>query len=540
MKNISLIIIAFGLLLSLAQCKKNDDVNPSELGSENITITLDVRGNGTKADVNPSTGMVTYAEGDAIHVASGGKYVGTLSYNSGVFSGPISNAVEGSPLRFYYLGNVTPLETLTEGETTTCSVVISDQTGNLPVISMASSNEDYMSTVTNYTATLTNKCALVKFDVTTLSADYATCVADMNNKVTVNFSENTMTPSKDGRGIIKLAAGNGEKWAILLPQEAIGEGAEESAFSENCSYVGTHGAVPTITENSFLSTGITVTVSTEVNQNSGFTGALNGIFTINGDGDYVFFSQGNLQYNAMQGTHATADGGTAQGTFCFAEHQYDGIGEDNGNVSQTYDGWIDLFCRATSGWDNGCTYYQPWNSEGVADGSTYGDLMTGEYAYSDWGVYNAISNGGNEPNLWRTLTVDEWNYILYSRNTLSGIRWAKATINGLGGVIILSDYWNPLAYTFNLPNTQSSFEANIISIEDWQIIESYGAVFLPAGGCRFQSGVGVWFFGQEGFYWASTLTNKHNGIDFTTNNSPIVSYMSPWGATSVRLVHDAQ
>ena len=46
-------------------------------------------------------------------------------------------------------------------------------------------------------------------------------------------------------------------------------------------------------------------------------GALPGGFTINANGDKIQFSKGNLQYNAMLGTHATADG-TAQGTWRFA------------------------------------------------------------------------------------------------------------------------------------------------------------------------------------------------------------------------------
>ena len=54
-------------------------------------------------------------------------------------------------------------------------------------------------------------------------------------------------------------------------------------------------------------------------------------FTINANGDKIFFSQGNLQYQA------------STNTWRFAEHQYDLIGSDNSNISSTYSGWIDLF-----------------------------------------------------------------------------------------------------------------------------------------------------------------------------------------------------
>lgn len=66
----------------------------------------------------------------------------------------------------------------------------------------------------------------------------------------------------------------------------------------------------------------------------------------------VYFSPGNLQFNAVQGTHKCADGKTQQGTWRFAENQYDEIGGDNRNLSATYDGYIDLFGWGTSGYDN--------------------------------------------------------------------------------------------------------------------------------------------------------------------------------------------
>ena len=68
------------------------------------------------------------------------------------------------------------------------------------------------------------------------------------------------------------------------------------------------------------------------------------------------FSKGNLQFNAVQGTHKRADGTYAQGTWRFAEHQYDYIGQSNDNRSATYPEWIDLFCWGTSGYNNKYPY----------------------------------------------------------------------------------------------------------------------------------------------------------------------------------------
>ena len=171
MKRFSTIVMALALVLSLSQCKKNEQNNAENQG-EAVTITLDVSGaststttDGSRVIVNPATGTVDFENNDQIIVASGGKYVGALTYNGSLFTGAISNATEGYPLQFYFLGNVTPAETLTSGVTESCSVVISDQTEHLPVISAAPSNENYTASTTDYTAQLLNKCALVKFNV---------------------------------------------------------------------------------------------------------------------------------------------------------------------------------------------------------------------------------------------------------------------------------------------------------------------------------------------------------------------------------------
>ena len=258
-KAISNILLTFVMVMSLTQCKKNNEINMVENEDEKVFITLNVnQGSGSRLDVNPP--HVVFQNGDKIHVASNGVYVGYLEYNGTNFSGEISNAIEGQPLYFYLLGNVTPAETLTSGSTTSCSVVISDQMVNKPVIACNKSNENFGTTNT-FTSTLRNKCALVKFNVTT-SSTVATCITGFNNKVTVDFSNNTLTNSQENNGVITLPAGNGEKWAILLPQDAMESGMEDSAYSVNGVYTGTCGAVPAITNNGYLTDGIEVVIST--------------------------------------------------------------------------------------------------------------------------------------------------------------------------------------------------------------------------------------------------------------------------------------
>ena len=203
-------------------------------------------------------------------------------------------------------------------------------------------------------------------------------------------------------------------------------------------------------------------------------GALKGKFTVNSNGDQVRFSQGNLQYIGSAGTPY----------WKFADKQWETLGNNGqGSTSQYVD--RDLFGWGTSGYNHGAVCYQPWstsqtNSDYYAYNSQYRDLnySTGQ---ADWG-YNAISNGDNQENSgWRTLTNDEWTYILNGRNTASGIRFAMGSVNGVDGVILLPDNWSTSTYTLTGANNDyGNFMNNTISATDWTtILEANGAVFLP-------------------------------------------------------------
>ena len=224
-------------------------------------------------------------------------------------------------------------------------------------------------------------------------------------------------------------------------------------------------------------------------------GILPGKFTINAQGSQVCFSQGNLQYQAS--TH----------TWRLAEHQWDFVGgidsgtvegSANENVSPTYDGWIDLFGWGTSGWDCGNTYYHPYDYQ--YGGGAYGPEgfhdLTGDYSNSDWGRYNAISNGGNQAGMWFTLSKDGWIYLLRERNTPSGMRFALVSVEVeemstryLNGLLLFPDDWDPDAciYTINNINQEDSQWNSCTRLSSWAIEHTFapaGAVFLPAAGVR--------------------------------------------------------
>lgn len=218
-------------------------------------------------------------------------------------------------------------------------------------------------------------------------------------------------------------------------------------------------------------------------------GVLRGKFSVAANRK-VYFSQGNLQYQA------------STGIWQFAEHQYDLRGSANVNISISFIGSIDLF-----GW-------------GTGNNPTYTSTNNSDYPiFFDWGI-NAISNGGNEANIWRTLTKDEWSYLFYNREN-AAMLFGLGNVNGINGTILLPDNWTlPSGISFTPSTTQGlvddngqyrnnngdNFYHNAYTIEQWMSMEENGAVFLPAAGNR--KGTSVSSVGTESYYWSSTPNDE--------------------------------
>ena len=280
----------------------------------------------------------------------------------------------------------------------------------------------------------------------------------------------------------------------------------------------------------------------------------NATYTATFSGEYYFsvsatkkilFSPGNLQWSATNGgstptTHTVAGGGTAEGTWRFAPHQWDTIGADNKNISATYTGWIDLFGWGTSGFGWGTSVYSTYPPYMTSTNDYhYPDMATLYYVLEgtfEWGQYNAIYNTRTQttdvPGTWRTLTYDEWDYLLFRRDYNYPLDW-EVRVNGILGRIILPDNWDRSIYTFNTGGT------TIIGAEDWIKLENAGAVFLPAAGSR--SGTTIVAVGSLSCYWTATQaqgTNDWRPAYLISQWSPTTSNRS--GGCSVRLVRDVE
>ena len=244
-------------------------------------------------------------------------------------------------------------------------------------------------------------------------------------------------------------------------------------------------------------------------------GALPGEFSVSAN-KKVKFSKGNLQY--------------VNSTWQFAENQLDRSVDVHAGVD--YFGW------------------------GTGDAPLKNSMINSDYStFHEWGA-NPIANGGNEANMWRTPTKDEWVYLFHGRTNASKL-FGFGTVNGVEGVIILPDNWvTPDGITFN-PNTMSwsssssgsggygggsdNFSKNYYNQATWNTMQAIGAVFLPA--TQYQD---EWFGG----YWSATPYDSNNAysleFDKTFLSPQYVclncnpAYSARYLPYSVRLVQDVE
>lgn len=255
-------------------------------------------------------------------------------------------------------------------------------------------------------------------------------------------------------------------------------------------------------------------------------GGVWGLYSIS-DTKQVWISSGNLQYSA------------SSATWRFAPEQY----TFNSN------GWKDLFGWGTSGWDNGNTYYMPTDRAhlnqsnqgygyGPVNGTNYKLSLTGDYANADWGVYNAISNGGNVSGEWRTLTKDQNNYLV-GHNAKRDGRRALGTVNNTHGVILIPDYWR-LPEGVSFIEDVNSWTTNEYDVEDWEKMEAAGAVFLPCAGYTYDISDSRHNTTTEGNYWTSTHSTASSAYytPNSLNGQGTTSARSKYYQYSVRLVKD--
>lgn len=304
-----------------------------------------------------------------------------------------------------------------------------------------------------------------------------------------------------------------EKWAVVLPQNEVLAQLRCDGFKD------VFVSVPEITADRYYDDDISAINLTPGTTTSEFP------FSVAAN-TQVYFSPGNLQAVFAEANNSSC-------TWRFADHQYDYIDDAVantvvGNNCVTTAGTVDLFA------------WVGVNSRFAAYGINNNINLTwyeGDQLKEDWGVAaNAASLGGY--NTWRTLAIDEWEYLSNTRTTsvtINGIdnaRYTQATINTDGtpvnGIILFPDdgYWGPTTnaagITFGAINGNgTSGWGTQCTTSGWISLENAGCVFLPAAGYRSLSdpdahtwearSLHVMEATHTGYYWSTT---PYEGGDF--------------------------
>jgi len=239
---------------------------------------------------------------------------------------------------------------------------------------------------------------------------------------------------------------------------------------------------------------------------SSSSGVLPGLFSVS-ETQKVQFSKGNLWYDATKGK------------WYFADEQYQIIGEGNNGNSRR-----DLF-----GWGTG--------NDPMKNSKDQNDYEV----FHEWGG-NSIANGKNAN--WRTLTQDEWDYLL--RRIVDGTYGnnLRACVCGMNGYVIWPDGWkktDEIQYNTN----EFSFEDNPIALPMWRKMEAQGAVFLPCAGLVYNGDSDpdpkVSSIGEDGFYWTSTPRTYFSSyiVHASNSNINVSQNCGNYNRCSVRLVVDS-
>ena len=521
MKKLSTIIMALALVLGMSQCKKQEtpttgNTTPIYPGVD-ITVKVgDNEGkaeNGEKHNIAPNYGLFAFSDGDKLYVGHGGKFVGSLKFKNGFFSGTIypNDAVTDQPLHFFFLGNSELKSDTIVNQTTSLSISIADQSTNLPVLSYGASNEDYTGPNKTYSTTLKNKCALVRFDLQH-QGDYVVTLSNVPTQATVDFANNAITPNTSTTGEITLYREEGNtayRWAILLPGTNL---SHEQHSDLTITYSG-EADLTNLDNNNYINGGISINnpeplpdPPAEAYAVKTSDGTLTQ-FSVSAN-KKVYFSRGNLKADF-------SSGGYAQG-WSFHDTQFGEVAGPTQNLDNPQNKLYYVHEQSGSNTNNpaapnGIIFI---NHQDYGDRFTWGyfdkiTLATTEYVLSeedlsktaavakDWGCVFTESSpeGGN----WRTLSANEWIYLFNGPSTVRGdkrflrVKMNKFIVNPIDegwseyyfGVFVFPDNYQGSNLTGNYTFNSNTLTTIDYSNADVAQMLNDGAVFLPCVGYRY-------------------------------------------------------
>ena len=498
------------------------------------TMTVDASKGGDAADsrttralsLSGSTLNATWATTEHVYVKKGETWAtgslqpqadGATATLKGTLSGITISADDNLTLQFPKSGDITYA-----GQTGTLADIAANfdyATASVEVESISASGNINPKAATT---AFTNQQAIIKFtlqknDGSALPGNpTAFTVSDGTSTVTLtSIPADTYTPNGNGVLYVAFPAAGASKTVTLT-------------------------AIAGAKVYSYTKTGVTFTngkyyaITVKMKE---IEGAIPGQFTVSSTGTKVYFSKGNLQakISSYSSNAATAS------EWKFADNQYNCIGNAAGNTSFDTGSWVDLFSWVGNSADDDTYGLITFTSNSQAN---HGNV-SGESLKTDWGTAAAPSIGSG----WRTLTKDEWVYLInvdnsgsYRQVTVGSDKkapYGHASVNGVNGLVLLPDGWDGSVHSgFTYGKSSWSNVYTESSTPKWSEMESAGCVFLPAAGYRLGTDVG--YVGDYGHYWSSTAGGSYGACLLYFDDDDVYPdyYDDRCSGFSVRLVQN--
>jgi hypothetical protein len=243
----------------------------------------------------------------------------------------------------------------------------------------------------------------------------------------------------------------------------------------------------------------------------------------------VTFAPSNLVYNRVDNKWHLADNPwDILGAKILASPSYDYQNPSESIYNYMYISDVNMFAREIDvfGWGTG--------NNPTLVGEDYTDFPV----FAEWGK-NIIGN--DRTKQWRTLTKDEWEYILFKRYDADKLL-AYIIVDGhIGGLLLFPDNWvHPdgikLTTGFN-PDFFAGY--NYLDSEEVLQFQEKGAIFLPSTAKRFPGEYRLEGSYMNGYYWTSSAKDEQHSyaIKFTEKNIKLVQ-QDPATGIAVRLAKD--
>lgn len=364
----------------------------------------------------------------------------------------VSGETGNAPFRAFYPASLT-----TDGVNITLPATQATQYGLLTNFPM------YTESATSQLS-FRNLCGVLKLHLTkantNISAINITAASEINGVFSIDYNNGNpeLTYVSGGTNTTTLTCStaqgiaNGCDFYIYLP-EGHYSGLQIRIFaSDGCYCTKTSNRTINITRSRYT----LITLGENDLSFSFPEGSLPGLFSVS-DTQQVRFSQGNLEYQPSSSTWRFGANQLANGNWY--------TGDDPYSVD-----WISVF-----GW-------------GTGNNPTLSSNDLSDYTeFVDWGT-NAISNGGNEPNLWRTLSRSEMIYLFFTRTNSTNLstpnaRFINGRVSGINGRILFPNGYNHPASVPEPDGINSynySFSENTYTQSQWAEMEQEGAVFLQS------------------------------------------------------------